>query len=112
MSEQIRAGVLLSLRDQYSQDLRKPAAATQAFTSGILSGMDKINKATNTVAGKLAGLGLGFGAGAAVNQIINYQARLTRLATAADMSDGQLAKLKDQIYAVSSAPQIKSIQVN
>jgi hypothetical protein len=107
MGNQLSASLLLSLRDQFSSGIRRAGSEVIGFGETANKVMDGIDKATSGAAAKLGALGLGFGAGATVKGLIDYQARLTRLATAADMSDAQLGDLKKQIYAVSSAPEIK-----
>jgi len=107
MADQIRAGVLLSLKDTYSPGIKKAGAETKGFESGILSSMEKINRATSGVSAKMAGVGLTIGTGVAVNDLINTQARMERLATSFDISTQAADQLKAKIYQVSQSPEIK-----
>lgn len=104
---EIRAGLLLSLKDQFSPGMRKAGAEARSFGSGLTATLDNVNKATSGVASKLGGLGLTLGAGFAVNQVIDLQARMERLGTAMNVSTSQMDGLKKKIFETAQAPDIK-----
>jgi hypothetical protein len=107
MSSTIRAGVLLSLKDQFSAGMRNAGAEAKSFGSGLTATLDKVNRATSGVAAKLGGLGLSLGAGFAVNGVIDLQARMERLGTAMNVSTERMQGLKQKIFETATAPDIK-----
>jgi TP901 family phage tail tape measure protein len=107
VSTTIRAGVLLSLNDQFSPGLRKAGSEATSFGSGLTTALDKVNRATSGVAAKLGGLGLSIGAGVAVNGVIDLEARMERLGTAMNVSTEKMQGLKKKIFETAQAPEIK-----
>lgn len=103
----IRAGVLLSLKDQFSAGLRRAGTEASGFGSSVVSALDKVNSATSGVSAKLAGLGLTVGAGFAVNGVIDLQARMERLGTAMNAPTEKMDELKQKIFAAAQSPDIK-----
>lgn len=106
MSE-IKAGVLLSLRDQFSPGMRRAAGVNAQFASSVTGAMARANRAISNVGGALATLGAGVGVGMAVNHVIALEARLTRLGTQAGVSQDRMEALNARIYQVAQAPDIR-----
>ena len=106
MSE-IKAGVLLSLRDQFSPGMRRAAGVNAQFASSVTGAMARANRAISNVGGALATLGAGVGVGMAVNHVIALEARLTRLGTQAGVSQDHMEALNARIYQVAQAPDIR-----
>ena len=106
MSE-IKAGVLLSLRDQFSSGMRRAAGVNAQFASSVTGAMARADRAINNVGGALATLGAGVGVGMAVNHVIALEARLTRLGTQAGVSQDRMEALNARIYQVAQAPDIR-----
>jgi len=103
----IRAGILLSLTDGFSPGIRKAGSEFSGFGAGVTSTADRINKAFSGIGAKMAGVGLSIGAGAAINGVIDLEARLVRLGTQADVSAEKVAELKNRIFETARAPDIK-----
>ena len=107
MASTIRAGIALDLKDGYSSGIRKASNETVTFGNKVVAVSEKMDRALSGTAAKMGGFGLSLGAGMAVKNLIDYQARLVRLGTAADMTDAQLASMKKSIFDVATAPDIK-----
>jgi len=103
----IRAGVLLSLTDSFSPGIRKAGTEVSGFGAGVASTADRINKAFSGIGAKVAGVGLSIGAGAAINGVIDLDARMERLGTQADASAEKMAALKNKIFETARSPDIK-----
>ena len=103
----LRASVLLALKDGFSQGIKSAGAATQQFASTAMSAVDKVDKAFSGVASKLGALGVSLSVGAATNQIINIDEQLTRMGMTADASAEQVNRLKQKIFEAAQDPNIK-----
>lgn len=103
----IKTGILLFLKDKFSQEIKGAGAATQKFASTAMSAVNKVDKAFSGVAAKLGALGVSLSLGAASNQIIDMDARLTRMGMTADASAEQVNKLKQKIFEAAQDPNIK-----
>ena len=103
----IKTGVLLSLRDKFSQEIKGAGAATQKFASTAMSAVNKVDGVFSGLATKLGALGVSLSLGAASNQIIDMDARLTRMGMTADASAEQVNKLKQKIFEAAQDPNIK-----
>ena len=103
----IKTGVLLSLRDKFSQEIKGAGAATQKFASTAMSAVNKVDSVFSGMTAKLGALGVSLSLGAASNQIIDMDARLTRMGMTADASAEQVNKLKQKIFEAAQDPNIK-----
>ena len=103
----LKASVLLSLKDGFSGGIKNAGAATKQFASTAMSAVDKVDKAFSGVASKLGALGVSLSLGAASNQIIDLDARLTRMGMTADASAEQVNRLKQKIFEAAQDPNIK-----
>jgi hypothetical protein len=103
----MRAGILLSLKDQFSRGIKGAGSSLKDFSSTALGALDKINGAFSGLAGTLGTLGVSLGALAAVKSTIDMDDRLTRLGLTADASAAQVNELKRQIFDASQLPHIK-----
>ena len=103
----IKTGVLLSLRDKFSQEIKGAGAATQKFASTAMSAVNKVDGVFSGLATKLGALGVSLSLGAASNQIIDMDARLTRMGMTADASAEQVNRLKQKIFEAAQDPNIK-----
>ena len=107
MAEKIRAGVEISLKDQFSSGMKGASASVQSFSQKAIGAVEKVNGAFNSLTGKLGTLGVSIGAGMAVKATIDMDARLTRLGLTADASAAQVNQLKREIYEAAQDPNIK-----
>jgi len=103
----IKTGVLLSLRDKFSQEIKGAGAATQKFASTAMSAVNKVDSVFSGMTAKLGALGVSLSLGAASNQIIDMDARLTRIGMTAGASAEQVNKLKQKIFEAAQDPNIK-----
>ena len=103
----LKASVLLSLKDGFSGGIKNAGAATKQFASTAMSAVDKVDKAFSGVTSKLGALGVSLSLGAASNQIIDLDARLTRMGMTADASAEQVNRLKRKIFEAAQDPNIK-----
>ena len=103
----LKAGVALSLKDLYSQGIKKAGTETNNFSAGAVKAIDKVNSAMSGAMGKLGAIGVTVGFGVAVKSTIDMDDRLTRMGLSADATADQVNHLKQQIYAASQMPHIK-----
>jgi hypothetical protein len=103
----IKAGVLLSLKDQFSQGIKGAGASVKDFGSTALGAVEKVNKAFSGIAGTLATVGVTIGVGAAVKTYIDLDDRMVRLGTDIGASADKTNDLKRRLYEVAQDPSIK-----
>ena len=103
----LRASILLALKDGFSQGIKSAGAATQQFASTAMSAVDKVDKAFSGVTSKLGALGVSLSVGAATNEIINIDEQLTRMGMTAGASAEQVNRLKQKIFEAAQDPNIK-----
>lgn len=103
----IKTGVLLFLKDKFSQEIKGAGAATQKFASTAMSAVNKVDRVFSGMTAKLGALGVSLSLGAASSQIIDMDARLTRMGMTADASAEQVNKLKQKIFEAAQDPNIK-----
>jgi len=104
---EIKSGVLLSLKDLFSQGMNKAAGAASSFAGKTLGAIEKVDKAISGTTAKLAALGLTLSVGAAAKGVIEMDHRMTRLGISTNASAEQISKLKRAIFDVAQAPDIK-----
>ncbi|MCL2245071.1 MAG: hypothetical protein FWC03_11505 [Treponema sp.] len=104
---ELKANVLLSLKDIFSQAMSKAAGAAGGFADKTLGAIDKIDKAVSGTGAKLAALGLTLSLGAAAKGVIELDHRMTRLGISAGASADKVSKLKQLIFDTAQAPDIK-----
>ncbi len=103
----IKVGALLSLKDNFSKEIKSAGACTQNFASTAMSAVSKVDKASSGFKTKLGALGVSLSLGAAGNQIIDIDAQLTRMGMTADASAEQVNRLKQKIFEAAQDPNIK-----
>jgi len=103
----VKASVLLTLKDLYSRELGKMGTATKKFSSDTLAAVNKIDSVFSGMKTKLGAIGVSLSLGAASNQIIDLDARLTRMGMTADASAEQVNRLKQKIFEAAQDPNIK-----
>ncbi|MDR1318189.1 MAG: hypothetical protein LBJ90_01070 [Treponema sp.] len=103
----IKAGVLLSLKDQYSQGIKGAGIATKDFGGTALAAVDKVNKAFSGLAGTLGALGVTIGIGAAIKTYIDLDERMVRIGTDIGLAAEKTNELKRYLYEVARDPSIK-----
>ena len=103
----VKASVLLTLKDLYSKELGKMGTATKKFSSDTLAAVNKIDSVFSGMKTKFGAIGVSLSLGAASNQIIDLDARLTRMGMTADASAEQINTLKQKIFEAAQDPNIK-----
>lgn len=103
----IKVGALLSLKDNFSKEIKSAGACTQNFASTAMSAVSKVDKAFSGFKSKLGALGVSLSLGAAGNQIVDIDAKMMRLGVQADVSNKKVNELKNKIYETALAPDIK-----
>ena len=94
--QEIKAGVRLSLKDQFSQGIKNAGTATRNFADGAKTAVEAVNKAFSGTGAALATLGVSFSVGSAVNELIKFDDKLTRIGLTADASAEQVKNLKEK----------------
>lgn len=105
--QEIKAGVRLSLKDQFSQGIKNAGTATRNFADGAKTAVEAVNKAFSGTGAALATLGVSFSVGSAVNEVIKFDDKLTRIGLTADASAEQVKNLKDKIFDAALNSDIK-----
>lgn len=106
MSE-IKAGVLLSLKDKFSQGIKSAGSGVEAFASKAASAIQGVDKAFSGLGTAMGALGVSLSVGAATKEIIQLDNRLTRIGLTADASAEQVNQLKQKIFEAASDSSIK-----
>lgn len=106
MSE-IKAGVLLSLKDKFSQGIKEAGGTVQKFASTAASAVQGIDKAFSGLGTAMGAIGVSLSVGAATKEIINLDNRLTRIGLTADASAEQVNALKQKVFEAATDSKIK-----
>ncbi|MDR1231564.1 MAG: phage tail tape measure protein [Spirochaetaceae bacterium] len=104
---EIKSGVILKLKDEFSKGMGKAAGASGDFAGRTLGALDKVNSALSGTAAKIGAFGVTLSLGAAAKEIIEIDHRMTRLGLTASASAEQVTKLKQQIFETAQSPDIK-----
>ena len=104
---EIKSGVLLSLKDLFSQGMNKAAGAASSFAGKTLGAIEKVDKAISGTTAKLAALGLTLSVGAAAKGVIEMDHRMTRLGLSVNASAERISKMKRAIFDVAQAADVK-----
>ena len=107
MDKKIRTGVELYLNDQFSGGMKGASASVQNFSQKALGAAEKVNGAFNSLAGKLASVGVTVGVGAMVAATVNIEDRVTRIGTAAGATARETNEFKRRLFEVAQMPDIK-----
>ena len=106
MSE-IKAGVLLSLKDKFSQGIKSAGSGVEAFASRAASAIQGVDKAFSGLGTAMGAIGVSLSVGAATKEIIELDNRLTRIGLTADASAEQVASLKQKVFEAATDSKIK-----
>lgn len=104
---EIKAGVLLSLKDKFSQGIKDAGGTVQKFASSAASAIQGIDKAFSGLGTAAGALGVSLSLGAATKEIINLDNRLTRIGLTASASAEQVNALKQKVFDAASDSSIK-----
>lgn len=106
MSE-IKAGILLSLKDKFSQGIKSAGSGVEAFASKASSAIQGVDKAFSGLGTAMGAIGVSLSVGAATKEIINIDNRLTRIGLTADASAEQVNQLKQKVFETATDSKIK-----
>ncbi|GHV20793.1 hypothetical protein FACS189494_05240 [Spirochaetia bacterium] len=104
---EIKTGVALSLKDGFSQNIKKAAGAASGFADKTLGAINKVDKALSGTAAKLAAFGVTLSVGAATKTIIGFDHKMTRLGLTANASADDVMRVKQAIYDVAQSSDVK-----
>ncbi|MBQ8000733.1 MAG: phage tail tape measure protein [Ruminococcus sp.] len=104
---EIKAGVLLSLKDKFSQGIKSAGSGVEAFASRAASAIQGVDKAFSGLGTAMGAIGVSLSVGAATKEIIELDNRLTRIGLTADASAEQVAALKQKVFEAASDSSIK-----
>jgi hypothetical protein len=107
MATEIKTGVWLSLKDNFSENIKKAGTESGKFADKTLGAINKIDKAISGTGAKLAAFGLSFSLGAVTKDIIELDHRMARVGLTANASMEQIAALKKEIFKAAKSPDIK-----
>jgi TP901 family phage tail tape measure protein len=107
MTREIKAGVLLSLKDAFSRGIGAAGNSVKDFGGKAQGVFGKVNNALSGIAGRLGAIGVTLSAGYAVKSWIDMENRLIRIATDIGLTAEETDKLKRNIYAVAQSTDIK-----
>ena len=104
---EIKAGVLLSLKYKFSQGIKEAGGTMQKFASTAASAVQGIDKAFSGLGTAMGAIGVSLSVGAATKEIINLDNRLTRIGLTADASAEQVNQLKQKVFEAATDSKIK-----
>lgn len=104
---EIKAGVLLSLKDQFSQGIKNAGSGVEAFQSRAASAIKKVDQAFSGLKTAAGAIGVSFSVGSAAREIINLDAKMTAFGTTMNMSAERVNKLKQSLFDTSVASNVK-----
>lgn len=104
---EIKAGVLLSLKDKFSQGIKDAGGTVQKFASSAASAVQGIDKAFSGLGTAMGAIGVSLSVGAATKEIISLDSRLTRIGLTADASAEQINQLKQKVFEAATDSKIK-----
>ena len=104
---EIKAGVLLSLKDKFSQGIKSAGSGVEAFASRAASAIQGVDKAFSGLGTAMGAIGVSLSVGAATKEIIELDNRLTRIGLTADASAEQVASLKQKVFEAVRDSSIK-----
>ena len=104
---EIKAGVLLSLKDQFSQGIKNACSGVEAFQSRAASAIKKVDQAFSGLKTAAGAIGVSFSVGSAAREIINLDAKMTAFGTTMNMSAERVNKLKQSLFDTAVASNVK-----
>lgn len=111
---EIKAGVLLQLKDKFSGGLDKASQKASGFANKMQGAFSKVDGIINSTASNLATLGVSIGVGATINKMITFEDRINKIGAIAKSNakdvetyEKQMAGLSEEIYRAATMPDIK-----
>jgi hypothetical protein len=107
MAREITAGVLLTLKDQFSSKMQGAGVSVKGFSDKAVAGAEKVTKAFSGIAGTLGTLGVSIGTLGTFKSLVDLDDRMARLGLTANIGAKEVNKLKRQIFETAAMPDIK-----
>ncbi len=97
---------------QWVRGLNASDSTLKKFTTGARSEIERLRAGFAGMRGKLAGFGVGIGAGALVVQSARLDKSLTQIGLTAGVSKGQVAGLRKELFAIARefGPKVEDLQ--
>lgn len=106
MSE-IKAGILLSLKDKFSQGIKSAGSGVEAFASKASSAIQGVDKAFSGLGTAMGAIGVSLSVGAAAKEIINLDSKMTAFGVTMNMSAERINNLKQSFFNTATESNIK-----
>jgi hypothetical protein len=100
-------GNILAQSKRYTDTITRFSQSGRRDMKALGDSAGKARRNFDGMGNRLAGLAAGAGVGALVKQVGEMERRMTRLGIASDQSDASIKRLKDDIYAAATAPDIR-----
>jgi phage tail tape-measure protein len=107
VTKEIKTGIEINLKDLFSAGMSKAAKASDEFAEKTIGAIGTVDKAISGTAAKLGALGVTLSLGAAAKGIIEMDHRMTRMGLSVSASAEQMAKMKQTIFDVAQASDVK-----
>ena len=104
---EIKAGVMLSLKDKFSQGIKSAGSGVEAFASKAASAIQGVDKAFSGLGTAMGALGVSLSVGSAAREIINLDAKMTAFGTTMNMSAERVNQLKQSLFDTAVASDVK-----
>jgi phage tail tape-measure protein len=108
---EIKSGVLLKLKDEFSKGMGKAAGASGDFSKKTRDALDKVNSAFSGTAAKIGAFGVSLSLGAAAKEIIELDHKVTRIGLTFRATAEDVVKLKRQILDTAQKYKISTDSV-
>jgi hypothetical protein len=112
MAKEIKAGVLVELKDKFTSGIKKAAGASGDFAKQTSAALKQVDGVFSGTAAKLGALGVGLSLGAATRDMIVLDHQMTRMGVTAGISAQKVGKIKQEIYAAALAAKVSEKDVS
>jgi len=112
MAKEIKAGVLVELKDKFTSGIKKAAGASGDFAKQTSAALKQVDSVFSGTAAKLGALGVGLSLGAATRDMIALDHQMTRMGVTAGISAQKVGKIKQEIYAAALAAKVSEKDVS
>lgn len=104
---EIKTGVMLSLKDKFSQGIKSAGSGVEAFASKAASAIQGVDKAFSGLGTAMGALGVSLSVGSAAQEIINLDAKMTAFGTTMNMSAERVNQLKQSLFDTAVTSNVK-----
>jgi len=107
MAREIKAGVQLNLKDQFSPGIKNAGNSVKGFKDKAVFAAHAIDQAFSSLGAQLASLGVTIGAAALINTSIDYEDAIIRIGTNAGMIADETNRLRRKLLETATAEKIQ-----